>query len=205
MKILVNDMEVLLRGLLAVVSGPSGVGKGTVCKRLCEMDAGIVLSVSATTRKARPQELDGQHYHFLSVNDFFAKIAGGELLEWAEVYGNYYGTLYDQVQKSLSAGKDVILEIDMQGAMQIRSACPDAIFVFILPPSYVELQSRIKGRAADSDKDIKLRLSKAEYEMSLANEYEYHIINNTVEQAAAELLTILKTEKYRRKEKEETC
>ena len=169
------------------------------------MDAGIVLSVSATTRHARPQELDGQHYRFLSKEDFLAKMIAGEFLEWAEVYGNYYGTLHDQVQKRLDAGKDVILEIDTQGATQIRSACPDAIFVFLLPPSYGELHRRICCRAADSAENIKLRLSKAEYEMSLADGYDYHIVNNTVEQAAAELLAVLKKEKGRRGEREVTC
>lgn len=200
-----NNMEALSRGVLAVVSGPSGVGKGTVCRHLCETDASIVLSVSATTRKPRPHEQEGEHYYFLSPEDFSAKRAAGEFLECAEVYGNYYGTLRQQVQKQQDAGKDVILEIDTQGAMQVRFTCPSAIFVFLLPPSFEELQRRICGRAADSAQSIKLRLSKAEYEMSLAGEYEYRIVNNTVEQAAAELLAALKTEKRRRGEGKETC
>ena len=198
-------MKTLSRGLLTVVSGPSGVGKGTVCKRLCEMDKWIILSVSATTRKARPQEREGHHYYFLSEEAFLEKRVAGKFLEWAEVYGNYYGTLRDQVQKNLDDGYDVILEIDTQGAMQIRSACPDAVFVFLLPPSYLELQKRIRDRATESAEIINIRLSKAEYEMSLADEYDYRIVNNTVDQAAAELLVVLKEEKCRRREREEIC
>ena len=198
-------MKTFSRGLLVVVSGPSGVGKGTVCKLLCKMEDGIVLSISATTRKARPQEREGEHYYFLSVEDFLAKRSAGEFLEWAEVYGNYYGTLRCQVQKSLDAGKDVVLEIDTQGAMQIRSACPDAIFVFLLPPSFEELQKRINGRAADSVESIKLRLSKAQCEMSLIEKYDYRIVNSTVEQAAAEISNVLKAKKCRCGEREETC
>jgi guanylate kinase len=192
-------------GLLAVVSGPSGVGKGTVCKRLCEMDEKIVMSVSATTREPRPHELDGQHYYFLPKDEFFTLRAADEFLEWAEVYGNYYGTLRQQVKKLRDEGKDVILEIDTQGATQIRSACLDAVFVFLLPPSLAELQKRIRGRAADSDESIALRQSKAENEMLLADDYQYQIVNNTVEQAAAELLAALKAEKCRRRKREETC
>ena len=198
-------MVALSRGLLAVVSGPSGVGKGTVCKRLCEMDECVVLSVSATTRKPRSHEREGEHYYFLPLEDFLTKRSAGEFLEWAEVYGNYYGTLSSQVQKCLEAGKDVILEIDSQGAKQIRSACPDAIFIFLLPPSYKELQNRINGRAADSTESIRLRLSKAEYEMSLVEEYDYRIVNNTVEQAAVEMSAVLEKERRRRVEREETC
>lgn len=201
-----NDMEACTRGLLVVVSGPSGVGKGTVCKCLCEMDAEVVLSISATTRKPRPQEHDGQQYYFLSLEDFLAKIAAGEFLEWAEVYGNYYGTLREQVQTQRTAGYDVILEIDTQGAMQIRSACPDAIFVFLLPPSFGELQQRINGRATESAEIIRLRLSKAEYEMSLADEYDYRIVNQTVEQTASELLAVLQEEKHHHnRERESLC
>lgn len=190
-------------GLLLIVSGPSGVGKGTVCKHLCERAPGIMLSISATTRRARREEQDGLHYHFLTMEDFLAKREAGEFLEWAEVYGNYYGTLRSQVQKHLDAGHDVILEIDTQGAMQIRSACPEAIFVFLLPPSFPELQRRIVSRATESEEIIRLRLSKAEYEMSLAKEYDYCIVNNTVDQAAADLLAVLKKEKRRRAEMED--
>jgi guanylate kinase len=196
---------VLSRGLLIVVSGPSGVGKGTVCRYLCETDTGIVLSVAATTRKPRPHEREGEHYYFLPAEDFVARKAAGQFLEWAAVYGNYYGTLRAHVQERLDAGKDVILEIDTQGAMQIRSACPDAVFVFLLPPSLEELQRRILGRAADSAESVSLRLSQAEYEMSLATGYDHRIVNNTVKQAADELLSVLETEKRRRGERKELC
>lgn len=203
-----NKKAVTNSGLLLVVSGPSGVGKGTVCKHLCEIAPEVVLSVSATTRPPRPQEQEGQHYYFLSLKDFLAKRDAGEFLEWAEVYGNYYGTLNSQVQHRLSAGYDVILEIDTQGAMQIRSACPGGIFVFLLPPSFPELRRRIAGRATESEDIIRLRLSKAEHEMSLAKDYDYCIVNNTVERAADDLLAVLQHEKQRRAqsaEMEEPC
>lgn len=200
-----SNMSTMAEGLLLVVSGPSGVGKGTVCKRLCEIASNVVLSVSATTRKARAQEQDGLHYHFISMEDFLAKRDAGEFLELAEVYGNYYGTLRSQVQNNLAAGYDVILEIDTQGAMQIRSACPDAVFIFLLPPSFPELRRRIASRATESEDIIRLRLSKAEYEMSLAKEYDFCIVNNTVDQAAADLLSAMEKEKRRRAGMEEPC
>ena len=185
-------------GLLLVVSGPSGVGKGTVCKRLLELDSNIVLAVSATTRRPRAQEIDGVHYHFISMEEFIAKRRELAFLEWAEVYGNYYGTLRAVVEGRLAAGLDVILEIDTQGAMQIRSACPTGVFVFIMPPSFEELRRRIVSRATESSDIMNLRLSRAEFEMSLAADYDYSVINHTVDQTAFDLLQILQQEKQRR-------
>ena len=200
-----NKAPVMEYGSLVVVSGPSGVGKGTVCKRLCAIAPQVVLSVSATTRPARPREQNGFHYHFLSREDFFAKRDAGDFLEWAEVYGNFYGTLRSQALLQLAAGYDVILEIDTQGAMNIRAAYPEAIFVFILPPSVAELQRRIISRATEDEETIRLRLSKAESEMLLTKEYDYSIVNDTVDQAAAELLAVIKREKLRRANMEEPC
>ncbi|MEG1537382.1 MAG: guanylate kinase, partial [Clostridiales bacterium] len=130
------------QGLLIVVSGPSGVGKGRVCAELLRMDANTLFSVSATTRTPRDGEKDGESYFFLTPTEFMAKRDRGEFLEWAEVFGNYYGTLKSEVDRRLSAGKNIILEIDIQGAMQIKAACPDAVYVFILPPSMKELENR---------------------------------------------------------------
>ena len=200
-----NKAPVMEYGSLIVVSGPSGVGKGTVCKQLCAIAPKMAFSVSATTRQARPQEQNGLHYHFLSREEFFARREAGEFLEWAEVFGNYYGTLRSQIQLQVAAGYDVILEIDTQGAMHIREACPEAIFVFILPPSVAELRRRITARATEDEETIRLRLSQAEHEMSLAKEYDHCIVNNTVDQAAAEMLAVIKQEKLRRAEMEEPC
>ena len=199
----VKDMKATKPGLLLVVSGPSGVGKGTVCKRLLELDPNIVLSVSATTRRPRAQEIEGVHYYFISLDEFIAKRQEKAFLEWAEVYGNYYGTLRALVDERLQSGQDVILEIDTQGAMQVRAACPDGVFVFIMPPSFAELRRRIVSRATESTDIINLRLSRAEFEMSLAAEYNHSVINHVVDQTALDLRQILLQEKQQRFETED--
>ncbi len=192
-------------GILLIVSGPSGVGKGTVCKRLREINENVCLAVSATTRLPRPQEINGVHYHFIKMDEFIAKKAAGEFLEWAEVYGNYYGTLVSAVNEKLQAGFDVILEIDTQGARQIRQVCPAGVYIYLLPPSLDELKRRIIARATESADMLGLRLSKAEFEMSLAVEYDYRVTNHSVDEAAEELAKILAGEKQRRLEVEEKC
>ncbi|MCR4963524.1 MAG: guanylate kinase [Firmicutes bacterium] len=185
-------------GLLLILSGPSGVGKGTVCKRLLQTDANTTVSVSATTRQPRQGEVDGEHYHFLTKEDFLHRIAGNEFLEWAEVFGNYYGTLKSEVDRQLNAGKNVILEIDVQGAMQIKTACPHGIFVFILPPSLEELENRIRLRATENDANISMRLAKAEEEIGYAKKYDYQIVNDDVDRAVAQILGIIAAEKAKR-------
>ncbi len=185
-------------GLLLIISGPSGVGKGTVCKRLLQKDASTTVSVSATTRQPRQGEVDGENYYFLTKEDFLHKIEEGKFLEWAEVFGNYYGTLKSEVERQLNAGKNIILEIDVQGAMQIKTACPQGIFIFILPPSLEELEKRIRQRATESDGNISIRLAKAQEEIACAVIYDYQIVNDDVDHAVAQILSIIAAEKGKR-------
>lgn len=186
-------------GLLIVLSGPSGVGKGTVCQALFRRDKDTVLSVSATTRQPRPMDVDGQTYHFLSKEEFLARREQGDFLEWAEVYDNFYGTLRSEVERLQNAGKNVVLEIDTQGAMNIKKTCPDSVSVFIMPPSLEELRSRIVGRGTESPEVLALRLSKAEAEMEMAQYYDCVLVNDDVERTAAELMEFIREERARRK------
>lgn len=186
------------RGLLLVVSGPSGVGKGTVCQALHRQDSSICTSVSATTRQPRPGEIDGVNYHFISAAEFERLRDQNAFLEYAQVFGNYYGTLRADVDQLLDQGKSVILEIDVQGAMQVKASCPSGVFIFILPPSLEELRRRIVSRGSESDEARELRLSKAEKEMSLASAYDYSVVNDDLQQAVSELRQIIATEKVRR-------
>lgn len=186
-------------GVLAVVSGPSGVGKGSVCRELLRIRPNTVYSISATTRQPRVGEEDGINYHFISEEAFQGKIAVDDFLEWAQVYGNYYGTSKSAVDEMLAAGKDVILEIDTQGAMQIRSACPQGLLIFIMPPSFAELKKRITGRGSESAESLALRLSRAEAEMAMAEKhYDHLVVNHTVAQAAQEIGAILDAARAKR-------
>ena len=181
-------------GRLIVVSGPSGVGKGTVLKRLfAESDLALVLSVSATTRQPRPGEIDGVHYCFLQPNDFAAKRANGEFLESFEVFsgGHWYGTLRDQVLQQLDAGKWVVLEIDVQGAKAVKDAFPEAITVFIEPESIEVLHERLIGRATESESVIQDRLNRATKELETASWYQHRIVNANLDEAVAEFQGIL--------------
>ncbi|AVX20313.1 MAG: guanylate kinase [Bacillota bacterium] len=187
------------QGLLLVISGPSGAGKGTVCRALMARHPEVAYSVSATTRKPRPGEIDGVHYYFVTRERFEEMIAAGELLEWAMVYesGNYYGTPRQAVLDNLAAGRDVILEIDVQGALQIREKFPEAIFIFILPPSMEELKKRITGRGTESAESISKRLACAATELSYVKKYDYCIVNDLVEKAVEKLEAIIIAEKCR--------
>lgn len=182
------------RGLLLIISGPSGVGKGRICEALLSQDKNTVYSVSATTRAPRAREKDGVNYHFISREEFREKREAGQFLEWAEVYGNYYGTLSADVDRLLAEGKNVILEIDTQGAAQIKSVRPDGLSVFILPPSFKELKRRIVSRGSETPAMLALRLSRAESEIAAAKNYDYQIVNDDVEQAAARLRRIISDE-----------
>lgn len=185
------------KGVLLVVSGPSGAGKGTICSMLREQLPELGYSVSVTTRQPRTGEEDGVNYFFKTVDQVKEMIAQEELLEYAEVYGNYYGTPRKYVMDQLEAGRDVLLEIDIQGALQIKKRFPEGVFVFIVPPSLDELSARIYKRGTDSEDVIKRRMASAAGELTYAAEYDYIIVNDVAEKAAQKVLTIMDAERYR--------
>ncbi|MCC2683196.1 MAG: guanylate kinase [Paenibacillaceae bacterium] len=186
------------RGLLIVLSGPSGVGKGTVCKALREVDYNLVYSVSATTRAPRAGEIDGVNYFFKTKEQFIEMIEQNQLLEWAEYVGNYYGTPRSFVEETLAAGQDVILEIEVQGALKVRQKFAEAVFIFLMPPSLVELQNRIQTRGTDSAESIVRRMSTAIEELRMIEQYDYCVVNDQVEAACARIQAILVAEHCRR-------
>lgn len=184
------------KGNLIVISGPSGVGKGTVCRSLLKKVA-VVYSISATTRRRRPGEIQGRDYFFYTREEFKEKINEGAFLEWARVYGNYYGTPIQFVDGILMQGKDCILEIDTQGALQVKEKRPDAVFVFILPPSKDELIRRLTGRGTENEKEISTRIGKLEEELAHLCDYDYSIVNDDIEIAAEKIKAIITAEKCR--------
>ena len=185
------------KGVLLVVSGPSGAGKGTICQLLRNQLPDLGYSISVTTRQPRVGEVDGVNYFFKTVPEVKEMIAQGELLEYAEVYGNYYGTPRKYVEDLLNAGQDVLLEIDIQGALQIKERFPEGVFVFIVPPSLDELSARIYKRGTDSEDVIKRRMASAAGELTYAQKYDYIIVNDIAEKAANKVLTIMEAERYR--------
>ena len=178
-------------GVLLIISGPSGVGKGSVCAALIAKDPNTVFSVSATTRSPRRGEIDGKDYYFISKEEFLLKIDHGDFLEWAEVFGNYYGTPVAEIQRLLHEGKNVLLDIDTQGANQVRTVCPEGVSIFILPPSFAELERRITARGSETEEMRAIRLSQAEQEIRLAEQYDYSIVNNDIEETADAVLDII--------------
>ncbi|NLW16525.1 MAG: guanylate kinase [Firmicutes bacterium] len=192
-------METNKRGILLVVSGPSGVGKGTICGQLLQELQDIQFSISVTTRAPRPNEQDGVNYYFITEDEFQSMRAAGELLEWAEVFGNYYGTPRKAVEKALDEGKDILLEIDIQGAVQVKAAFPECVLVFVWPPSYQELERRIRQRGTETPESLSRRLRKAKLEMSHVVNYDYVVVNQPGQVAAAvkEIEAILIAEKAR--------
>ncbi|MEG0318493.1 MAG: guanylate kinase [Niameybacter sp.] len=182
-------------GLKIILSGPSGSGKGTIVKELIKED--FRLSISATTRKPRIGEENDVHYFFKTVEEFEEMIEKDELLEYANFCNNYYGTPKSFIDKSVEEGKDVILEIEVQGAMQVKSVYPDAIFVFIMPPNFEELKSRLIGRATETDDVIEVRLKRAEDELQMYREYDYIVINDRLEDAVDHIKQIVQAEKLK--------
>ena len=186
------------RGLMLVLSSPSGAGKTTLSRMLLD-DPAVELSISVTTRPRRPSEEDGAHYHFIDHARFDAMVKNGELLEWAKVFGNRYGTPRAPVERVLAAGRDVLFDIDWQGTQQVREkARSDLVSVFVLPPSAEELERRLRARAQDSEDVIRSRMAKAAEEMSHWAEYDYVIVNRVLDHAFAELRAILAAERLKR-------
>ena len=183
------------RGLLVIISGPSGVGKGTIRKALFEIpDNNFCYSVSMTTRKPREGEIDGQDYFFVSREEFERRIKENGFLEYAEFVGEYYGTPLDYIDKQMSVGKEVIVEIEVQGALQVQERLPEAVFIFIVPPSRQALTERLKNRGTDTEDKIKKRIAKAESEYSLAYKYDYIVVNDDVHNAADRIYAIIRAE-----------
>ena len=180
-----------MTGHLYIVAAPSGAGKTTLVRLLLEKDPDINVSISSTTRLPRTGESDGREYHFVGVQNFLDMVSQGEFLEWAEVHGNYYGTSKRWIEKEMEAGRDVLLEIDWQGAQQVRKVFPKAIGIFILPPSLEELKSRLSGRGTDSAETIARRFAAARDEMRHVDEFDYVIINDDLQQALDNLRSIV--------------
>ena len=186
------------RGLLIVLSGPSGVGKGTVRSAIFSKgEQKFVYSISATTRKPRTGETDGVDYFFKTREEFEQMIQNKQLLEYAEYVGNYYGTPLEYVENTLATGKDVFLEIDVQGAIQVRELMPDGVFIFLTPPDLNELESRIVNRGTDSDEVIAKRMKTAREELELMKYYDYSVVNDTVDNAVQKIEAIIQTEHLR--------
>jgi guanylate kinase len=177
------------KGKLIVLTGPSGVGKGTLVQILLQRHPELYLSISATTRSPRPGEIPGKHYYFISRSDFEALIAGNNLLEWAEFAGNYYGTLRLPVEQKIAEGRTILLEIELEGAKQISATSPDALRIFILPPSFSALEQRLRDRATDSEPAINRRLQRARIELEAAKEFDLQIVNDDLETALHQLET----------------
>ena len=185
------------RGLLIVVSGASGTGKGTVCKKILSDLPEVAYSISATTRAPRPGEVDGKEYYFLSVEEFKSWIADGKFLEHAEVYGNFYGTPLNKIEERLNRGEDILLEIDVQGALNVKRKCPEGVYIFLLPPSLEELKRRIEGRGTETPESLSRRMKNALAEINVGLEYDYVVVNDSIENAAEKIKAILTAERLK--------
>ncbi len=188
------------RGILIIISGPSGVGKGTVRQSVFEKVDNLHYSISMTTRSRRDGEIEGKDYYFVTKPAFQEAIEKGRMLEWAEFVGNYYGTPLDKVEAQLNSGHDVVLEIEIQGALQVKEKVRDALFIFLMPTSIEELKARLRKRGSESNEIIAKRIEKAKKEIPLKINYDYVVINDDVDRAADEIIRIIKTEKELRRE-----
>ena len=186
-------------GSIYVVSAPSGAGKHSVISHVLASDANLVYALSATTRKPRDGERDGEEYYFIDKETFQARVASGEFVEWAEVHGNLYGTLRSELERLLGTGKDVILELDVQGMKNMRQANVGAVTVFIMPPSTEELERRLRSRGVDSAEDIAVRLGNADNEMEARSSYDHVIINDDLDDAIAAFRSIIENERNKAK------
>jgi len=186
------------KGLLIVVSGPSGAGKGTICAEYCKRHPEVFLSVSATTRSPRPGEQDGVHYFFYSKEEFKGMIENNELLEWAQYCENFYGTPKKYVEQALNEGRDVILEIEVQGALNVQSRFAGGTYVFVLPPDPDVLADRLRGRQTETEEVVQKRLSRAMEELPLMSHYDYVLENDQLEEAVNDLERIVRAEKMSR-------
>jgi len=197
MEVLPSD-TIRRRGLMLVLSSPSGAGKSTIARNILENVPGFELSVSVTTRSRRPSEIAGVHYHFITQRDFEMRRDGGELLEWAQVHGNFYGTPRGPVEQALAAGRDMLFDIDWQGAEQLRQKMPeDIVSIFVLPPTMKELLSRLKRRAEDPDDVIATRLANARSEIEQWRNYDYVIVNDDLNRAYDSVRSIILAERLK--------
>ena len=185
------------KGLWMGVSGPSGTGKGTVCSELLAQAEDLAYSISATTRQPRAGEVDGKNYYFMDKADFEQKIAEGGFLEYANVYGNYYGTPLGKIEERLAKGEDILLEIDTQGALNVMKKCPDGLFIFLVPPSLAELERRIRGRGSETEESLQKRMGSACKEIEDGRKYSYVVVNDTVKHAVQRIMAIRAAEHCR--------
>ena len=190
------------RRFVVVVSGPSGAGKSSFVKTLLERGPDLIYSVSATTRARRPHEAEGRDYFFLDAEEFERKAEAGEFVEHAKVHGEWYGTLRSQIDAALGRGKNVLLDIDVQGGKRVREVYPDGVFIFVLPPSMEALEARLRHRATDSEERIRLRLENARREIPTVREYDYAIVNDDFEEASKRAVAIVWGERCKTKRKE---
>ena len=191
-------MKIMKRGVLVIVSGPSGVGKGTILKKVIEENKNMKFAISATTRKPRLGEEEGKNYFFKTKEEFEKMIDRGELLEWVNYCGNFYGKPKKYIEETLKLGYDVIVEVEVEGAKNIKKSYPDSLLIFIVPPSFEDLEQRLRNRGTETDDVIENRIKRAKEEIKKASSYDYQIVNNDVDEAVCELVKKVDAKKMER-------